>query len=279
MVTMVFFYCRAWWSLHCEGSLGGRLRYAVGRPLGRRTGLGAAAVVLVALGLALAASANASSAQRKPVDRMTQKSEHTALRALQRYFSARVSGLALARQNEKAFVAAVGAECPDTLAAVSQMSPDDVNEGAVVAFGEELAADLLVVAEDAGAKPLADLTAMVAPLRWPSPRYTDQIRQSLDRELRLIGMAPRDPCADAQALASEPRQPASPVTLKFLADFGRARTANGLSGLVSTLARFAGPANRRQMHDISKSRRRFANGLTQLTLAELGQLLAVLGLD
>src|SRR5215212_1827427 len=101
MVTMVFFYCRAWWSLHCEGSLGGRLRYAVGRPLGRRTGLGAAAVVLVALGLALAASANASSAQRKPVDRMPQKSEHTALRALQRYFSARVSGLALARQNEK----------------------------------------------------------------------------------------------------------------------------------------------------------------------------------
>jgi hypothetical protein len=153
-----------------------------------------------------------------------------------------LSGLALARQNEKAFVAAVGAECPDTLAAVSQMSPDDVNEGAVVAFGEELAADLLVVAEDAGAKPLADLTAMVAPLRWPSPRYTNQIRQSLDRELRLIGMAPRDPCADAQALASEPRQPASPVTLKFLADFGRARTANGLSGLVSTLARLAGPS-------------------------------------
>src|SRR4051812_8544426 len=180
MVTMVFFYCRAWLSAHREADLSGGLRGAVGRPLGRRTRAGAAAVALIALGLALAASANASPAQRKPVDRVTQQSERTALGALQRYYNARVTGLALARQNQKAFVAAVGSDCPNALAALSQIPAGGVNEGAVVAFAQELVADLFVVAEDAGAKPLADLRAALAPLRWPSLRYRNQIRQSLE---------------------------------------------------------------------------------------------------
>jgi hypothetical protein len=278
---MVYLYCWLWCSIHLRQVKSRIHRSMSALSLSRRSAIVATTVALAVLALVSVSSAGAAVAKRPPtrVDRVTAKSEYTALRALQRYLNTRVQQLPSAQQSQEAFIASVGAKCPNALAALEQLKDDQVNKGAVTAFAEEAVDDLVLAGVVPSAGPLTDLTAALGPLHWPSPRWNTRISQSLDGERRYVAIAPSDLCADAQAFVSNYGQAAPQATLKFIAEYARAEHAAGLDGVYRTLGHFARPANARLLIDIQSSSNRLYAGFRDMTDAELVKLFEALGLD
>jgi hypothetical protein len=202
-----------------------------------------------------------------------------ALGALQRYYTMLLADAPLSQQGDEAFVASVSASCPNVLAAINLLPSASISRASVVAFGEELGADL-VLARFVPAKraALAVLTRTITALRWSTRGSATTIIRSLVAERRYFALPPSDLCADARALAAANAQSTSPGTLKFLSTFGRIAPEEGLTGVIRTLRRFVTAADDRVVTAVNRASEGLVAARTALVHAEAPKLIAALGL-
>jgi hypothetical protein len=219
--------------------------------------------------------ASASKALAAPVDNA---SDHVALRAYERYVSAAVAGLPAASQSADAFVTSIATRCPNALAALNALPPSAVNQGSVLAIGEEIGLDVVAAENVPFRAPLAALTSALGRLHWSSPKTAAKIKSSLAAERRFLTLQPSDLCADAQALAATNFQTTPPVTLRFIATAIPATKGAGFTGLTRVLQAFQTRADGHVVDTINRHSRHLNSALHAQRLAEENKLIAALGI-
>jgi hypothetical protein len=156
-----------------------------------------------------------SQAVATPRDRT---SEHVAVRAYQRYLSAILAALPVARQHEETFADSLATACPNVLAPLNAMPVSASNKATLMAFGEELGFDVFVASYPAFQPPLATLARALRGLRWSSHKTAVKIERALAHTRRVLAQAPSELCSDAQTVASSNGEKTPAATLNFIAN-------------------------------------------------------------
>jgi hypothetical protein len=159
--------------------------------------LGAVPIIACLAFFVVPASAHAASVRAS--------SGHSALQALQRYFTTLVANVPASQQSEESYVASIRSACPNVLAAVDLIPESSVNAATAMAFGEELGLDVSLASFVPDRTPLATLTGTLSKLRWSSRRQALKIRSALEVSA-LPGRADSAHEASVSLTPSRPRQ-------------------------------------------------------------------------
>lgn len=210
---------------------------------------------------------------------LDETSTHAAAVVFETYLAGLLADGEVSEQGEDAFVATVGASCPDVLAAVNLLPLTSTSRAAVVAFDEEVEADL-VLARSVSAKRavFAAFATAVEKLHWSTRAIAVTVRRSVEGERAYFLLAPSDVCADARALAAVDATTTPQGTLAFLAAYGHVEAVEGLGGLTSTLNRFSTRADDRLIKAANRNQSRIDEERNSLVKAEYAKLLSELGL-
>jgi hypothetical protein len=131
-----------------------------------------------------AASKVLGSGAKSPAPNPTQQagqsdvaSDQVALRVYHRYLTGVVADIPSWLRLDDGFIASVSATCPNVLAALNLLPVSKVNMSAVIAFGEEAAADINLAALVAERPRFASLATALSKLRWSSAQTARTIRR------------------------------------------------------------------------------------------------------
>jgi hypothetical protein len=232
-----------------------------------------AAAIAVALSMSLPTAAAAA-----PIDTT---SDHVALGAYGRYLRGVMSRLPAARGAEDAYIASIATACPNVLAAINGLPAQGFNRAAAIAFGEELAGDILVTAYHADRAPFAKLAGTLTRLPWSSPQTIRTINLLIASQSKLFRLGPSDLCTDAQALMASNVGRTPTGTTAWLARFGRLASvqARHQRAFLSVLQQFDAPDDAGQLAANNRLARRFMTAFSALTQSEATRLARALGLS
>lgn len=231
------------------------------------------------LGLAVTLSISLPAvAAAAPIDTA---SDHVALRAYGNYAQGVLSRLPAARSADEAYIASIAKTCPDVLAAANLLPQDAINQGSAVAFGEELAGDLVVAAYRPDRAPFATLAATLTRLRWSSQQTAGTIKAFLTGQRKEFRVGPSHLCADARALAASNVRRTPRGTLRWLARFGRVASAEQthLGAFLRVLGQFQAPDDAAQIATDNRLVRKVMVALPTLITSEADKLGSALGLS
>ncbi len=206
-------------------------------------------------------------------------SDHAALVAYHSYVVGVLSSVPAMKTAIDKYVSSVAATCPGVLAPVFSLPAGAVNQGAALAFIEEVGVDLGVVGNTVLRRRVTKLAETLTPLRWSSRQTGGTIGHFVTAQRRLFRLAPSHLCADMQAFAASNAQRAAPGALRWLAKAGAALTAQHreFAAFAQVLKRFQAPADAGLVSDTNQTFRRFKAALQSAVKPEATRLLKALG--
>jgi hypothetical protein len=217
-----------------------------------------------------------ATASAAPID---VQSAHVALGAFDGYLRATLSDIPASRRSDNAFVASIATGCSEVLAPLAPGPPSAVSAKAARAFSTEVAFDVVLVSTKPLHAPLARMTDTFSKLRWSTKGLAAIVARFPAAEHRLFSLPPSDLCADARALAANPR--ATPQgTRQFVATVGRDSNAAKKAGaaLGEVLGLLHGTADASVIQDLGRILKRLASADQKLATAEISKVFKVLGI-
>jgi hypothetical protein len=205
-------------------------------------------------------------------------SDHVALHAYGRFAQGILSGIPAGRGADNAFVADVGRRCAHALAPIDHLRTSPNHIGPALAFGEEVGADLTVVANLEDRRAFAKLAAAISGLPWSSPSTGAVVKGYLAAQRQLLRLRPSDICTDVRALVRSRARVQPPGTRRWLADFRRVVTSQQtqLSAFVAILERFHGASDNASLRAVKGLVSRADQAVKRLATSEGEKLVSAL---
>jgi hypothetical protein len=205
-------------------------------------------------------------------------SDHVALHAYGRFAQGVLSGIPAGRRADNAFVADTRHRCAHGLAPIDHVRTSPNRIGPALAFGEEIGADLTVVANLQARRALAKLGRAISGLPWSSPGTSAAVKGYLAARGKLLRLRPSDICADVRALVRSRAKVEPPGTRRWLADFRRVVTMQQtqLSAFVAILERFHSPPDNASLRAVKGLVNRADQAVKRLVTSEGEKLVSAL---
>jgi hypothetical protein len=205
-------------------------------------------------------------------------SDHVALHAYGHFAQGILSGIPAGQRADEAFVADIRRRCAHALAPIDRVRTSPKQLGPALAFGEEIGADLTVVANLQDRRALTKLAAAISGLPWSGRSTSTVVQGYLAAQRQLLRLRPSDVCTDVHTLVRSRAKVQPRGTRRWLADFRRVVTSQQtqLSAFLAILERFHSPSDNASLRAVKGLVNRADQAAKRLATSEGEKLVSAL---